>query len=411
MSDRLENIKVGTTRYILREDEVSSHNNKGIVLQALDSWMEECDSFMYGTSCDGHSDDASKCANCLQLIWSNTRYTGCALDKCSNEDNGDNLRNDIIFLCHYHWSADLGNDDHIARWIQPFDFGLSDNDICASCSDTEQSECDSDTRLCVGIATTRTPSVSPKTQSPTSWSKQQIMTVLNTANSIRSYVANGIYTNGINSNGLERWIWSRALAETAYCTASRCDESNNSTDPMELAMRFVAANDRLSGSERLSPLVLPEDLEQIRIGETRFRYDDDQYSISEIDVIFSKALDKWVGDCQYYNAIENRCHGGDESDCSECIQMLWADTRYIGCGYAQCGNDEHSAIEVVCHYYQGAGKVGVDMPLTFGRVCSGCESRMDRNECEGAENLCYGCPAHDVGCEESGITEEFHEQS
>ena len=449
LSDRLENIKVGTTSYLHR-----GHAPDDIARDALDSWITECtEYFVYGESCDG-LDDASKCANCLQLIWSKTRYTGCAVDRCSST-------NDVIFLCHYYWSAQLSNGDDfggISPWTLPFDFGISDNDICSSCTDTERDECD-DANLCGGCpdsnhhqcstdmafngqrfgnegcamnpvdescVDTAPPSMTP-TAAPsdwlTSWNRVQIQTVLNTANSIRSNVANGMYSDGINTNGVEQWIWNEALSVTAYCTASQCNNDRAArSDAQELALRFVAAND---GSA--SRLVLPDDVGQIRVGETVYIYEGDEYSVLEIDAILSKALYEWVGDCRSYDAMSNECSddGDGVGGCSECVQMLWSETRYIGCGYEQCGE---GVIEVVCHYYYGAGEVGVDMPLSFGTVCSGCEERPDRNECEESRNLCFGCPADNFetcwiaegecaynepsgDCEDSGITRDFYEQS
>jgi hypothetical protein len=76
--------------------------------------------------------------------------------------------------------------------------------------------------------------------------------------------------------------------------------------------------------------------------------------------------------------------------CGHYTQMVWAKTRYIGCGYAQCpaGTIFGSASTLyVCNYYPAGNTPGV--PYESGTPCTNCN--LDRADC--GDNQCDGCMA------------------
>ena len=418
LSENIENIKVGTTRYIIKENKIDWNIVNDIVDEALYEWMMECMTyFNFGVSCDDKINNYTKCKNCLQLIWSKTRYIGCNINICNKN---------IIFICHYYWSADMEN----TNWRQPFDFSITKDGICSNCDDTERDICDLKSYLCDGCMHNNyykciiiqtfnlqtfgnegcnlneipnictdgvTPTISP-TLSPTNpeLTASQIEEILNTANIIRSNIANGQYTNGINTNGIEKWIWNQQLSMTAYCTVSKCN--SNKSDPIQLAQRFFDIN------QNYDTLQLGNDISKINVGETKYIYIIDEYDIFNVDDIIKIALYSWIDECKYYNFQTNKCeyYGNDNIDCSNCLQLLWGFTRYIGCSYNQCSS---SQIHIVCHYYYGMGQIGIDYPFLFGRSCDGCKNKPDRNNCDILNNLCYGCPSNNYElCSNSEIS-------
>ena len=92
------------------------------------------------------------------------------------------------------------------------------------------------------------------------------------------------------------------------------------------------------------------------------------------------------------------------SQCSTCLQMLWANTRYIGCSYDACPSVSGyqsvlpmlamDDLLVVCHFYVGADVSMHTLPYLPGVPCTACP--VDRDTCVTdvfPANLCTGCPA------------------
>ena len=57
-----------------------------------------------------------------------------------------------------------------------------------------------------------------------------------------------------------------------------------------------------------------------------------------------KVVDAWGEEKKWYDHRSNSCHGGE---CGHYTQVVWKDTREVGCGMAYCNND---AQLWVCQY-------------------------------------------------------------
>ena len=154
VSNDTNNILVGETIYIV-ENWTDADNAAS---QAFDAWELECERFNFGFDCNGSTTDPSLCRNCLQLIWSKSRYVGCGLTGCpliSNvTDPSIDPYNSILFVCHWYWGADLFNFSGNTNWEIPF-ISSGTDDFCqempfdiAGCNDTERNDCNSG--LCNG---------------------------------------------------------------------------------------------------------------------------------------------------------------------------------------------------------------------------------------------------------------------
>ena len=147
VSDDIHNILVGETMYIVK-DWMDAND---AALQAFNAWEMECERFHFALDCNGSDSDAILCRNCLQLIWSKTRYIGCALNGC---DVIGDAYNALLFVCHWYWAADLFGFTADTNWLVPYNPSGSD-EFCqetpffiAGCNDTERNSCDD--ALCDG---------------------------------------------------------------------------------------------------------------------------------------------------------------------------------------------------------------------------------------------------------------------
>eukprot|EP01083_Nonionella_stella_P055348 146010_1 len=415
VSDNPHHILVGETMHVVA-DWLDAND---AALQAFNAWELECDRFDFGISCDNTS-DPTLCRNCLQLIWSKTRYIGCGLSGCPviENVNGSTSYNSILFVCHWYWGADLFN--YVAppstQWLQPYEpryqdvFCREDPFEIAGCNDTERNRCDDG--LCDGCAhdnyhqcTTKiafnqqvfgnegcafvpipptcsdgaTPTASPSF-APT-LTEPNLSNVLKRANDHRIEVARG--RTGPTVSNMQSFIWHEPLAQSAFCTANTCNITP--TDPDDLARRF----------QQSTTLIVSEDPSNIIIGETRFISDD--WNNPEDSLI--QAINYWFEECARQNYVFNVgcCNGQCSlSNCSACLQMIWATTRYIGCSYESCstiidedGATQDDALYVVCHYYFGANITENNDPYIPGSVCALCPE--DRRNC--TASVCTGCAA------------------
>jgi pathogenesis-related protein 1 len=73
---------------------------------------------------------------------------------------------------------------------------------------------------------------------------------------------------------------------------------------------------------------------------------------TEASVTFPKDVVKsWGDEDKYYSYATNRCHGV----CGHYTQLVWKDTKQVGCGMAVCGNKQQIW---VCNYYPAGNAVG-----------------------------------------------------
>jgi pathogenesis-related protein 1 len=122
--------------------------------------------------------------------------------------------------------------------------------------------------------------------------------------------------------GLSPLNWSEDLAESAQAWADNLLESN----------AFYHSPDRLRRRGRVG-----ENLHHRR-GNPGWSY-----------ATPSRATAGWIQEGNYYNYQTNTCAPGRM--CGHYFQMVWADTREVGCGMARAA-DAHREVWA-CHYYPG----------------------------------------------------------
>ncbi|KAE8008207.1 hypothetical protein FH972_004744 [Carpinus fangiana] len=64
------------------------------------------------------------------------------------------------------------------------------------------------------------------------------------------------------------------------------------------------------------------------------------------------AVKAWVSEKPYYNYKYNKCVGGE---CGHYTQVIWRDTKYLGCARAKCHN---GWMFVTCNYYPSGNYYG-----------------------------------------------------
>ncbi|MQL74780.1 hypothetical protein Taro_007146 [Colocasia esculenta] len=67
----------------------------------------------------------------------------------------------------------------------------------------------------------------------------------------------------------------------------------------------------------------------------------------------------WENEKQYYDYASNSCIG--EQVCRHYTQVVWADTKRVGCGHAKCDN----GVDIVVCNYDPSGNVGIQWPYAI----------------------------------------------
>ncbi|CAL8326112.1 unnamed protein product [Merluccius merluccius] len=184
----------------------------------------------------------------------------------------------------------------------------------------------------------------PRSRRKRAISSRDMTALLDYHNRVRSQV----YPPAAN---MEYMVWDESLAKSADSWASRCIWEHGPTQ----AMRYMGQN--------------------LSISSARYQ------SITDL-------MRSWHNEKQHFS-YPNRCSG---SVCSHYTQMVWANTRSIGCAVRQCANIYvfgsfwKEATLLVCNYTIKGNWVG-EAPYRVGRPCSYCPSSYGgscwRNQCLG----------------------------
>jgi pathogenesis-related protein 1 len=70
------------------------------------------------------------------------------------------------------------------------------------------------------------------------------------------------------------------------------------------------------------------------------------------DLSAADAVKAWVAEKPYYNHASNKCVGGE---CGHYTQVVWRDTKYLGCARAKCKN---GWMFVTCNYFPSGNYFG-----------------------------------------------------
>jgi len=199
--------------------------------------------------------------------------------------------------------------------------------------------------------------------------------VLNTQNQYRSLTAQGSTPNQPSATGMNQLLWDEGLAKVAQNYSSKCIWGHNPNRASQLkgylnSATFDYVNQYLG--ENLFISTGPETIDTVLAG-----------------------IAYWYNEHQYYTygPVEGAgtCQSGQQ--CGHYTQLVWAKTRYVGCGYTKCPTVQNlptftNAILFACDYYF-AGNYVDDYPYETGDGCSQCPG--DRNTCQ--DGLCTGCPS------------------
>eukprot|EP01084_Bolivina_argentea_P018942 35238_1 len=84
---------------------------------------------------------------------------------------------------------------------------------------------------------------------------------------------------------------------------------------------------------------------------------------------------------QFYVSSTGKCN---HEPCGHYTQMVWADTRYIGCGVAECAAIENAVGNAagnffVCNYFPGGNVIPLDNYNTADEPCDNCP--WDKTKC------------------------------
>ncbi|CAH8602200.1 unnamed protein product [Schistosoma bovis] len=159
--------------------------------------------------------------------------------------------------------------------------------------------------------------------------KQNLSQKLETVHRLHTYYRNSLLLCKVPSQppayDMEVLRWNKKLARNAQQVANKCD------------LNFDLVNDKL--------------LEQFEsVGQ----------NVAETDTI-ENAMENWFRESHNYNYEIDKCNGS----CSNYRQMVWAQTKHIGCGLNKC----KTKLMIVCNYSPSADDKG--KPYVIG----------DRSQC------------------------------
>ena len=390
--------------------------------RSIDTMIDDCrNNFRYNTMTFQHIclDDDNECRLCLQILSASSRYVGCNLNLCgliTDENGASQSLFNTLFICNWYWGAQPNVD--VPQTIPVYPFAILPNNIgCTSngcvniiSNQWDRNVCDSilfgGTGLCIGsyytnffkchpnfgddncqfnnrvngdgVTPTQTPTISPTIDIGII----DKITLINEANRIRSRIALG--TSGIQNilkaTNMERLIWNDALQRTAKCSSTTCDNVLLRTN--EISNQFRDINDD-------SINTLSDNINRINVQEIKKIYPVERPKMAT-DYGLQLINDAW-NECINNGFAFFRCN----SDCSNCIKLIWANTRFIGIDMTVCDN---SFVTVVAHFYYGADiqawNEGRSAPYVPGNVCL-CNNPNRLRRCEPGSGLCEGCPLND----------------
>ncbi|MBN1606926.1 MAG: hypothetical protein JW940_09860 [Polyangiaceae bacterium] len=191
-------------------------------------------------------------------------------------------------------------------------------------------------------------------------------------NGARSEVALGTLGSQPAASNMNELLWDPALAAVARQHAERCVWEHNDNRSTEM-----------SAFEELATFVYPS---AIYVGENLYASSQNTFGGSMIE----GAITGWVGEQAGYTYTNQYVPAAGHY-----TQVVWATTRYVGCGVAECPAItgltgpfwDDGGVVVVCDYFPGGNYSG-QYPYQTGAACTSCEP--DRTTCN--DGLCSGCP-------------------
>jgi len=202
------------------------------------------------------------------------------------------------------------------------------------------------------------------------------LTILNAQNMYRNITAQGLTPNQPSATYMNQLVWDAGLAKVAQNYSAQCIWAHNPNRASQLR-----------GYENITSFSYVNQY----VGENLFI----STGSENIDTILS-GIEYWYKEYQSFTygpitATGSECQSGQQ--CGHYTQLIWANTRYVGCGYTKCATVTNlptftNAIMFACDYYF-AGNYVDDYPYVSGNSCSNCPA--DRKTCQ--DGLCSGCPS------------------
>jgi pathogenesis-related protein 1 len=82
------------------------------------------------------------------------------------------------------------------------------------------------------------------------------------------------------------------------------------------------------------------------------KYGENIYWSSGMKNLSDHIVDSWASEIEFYNEKKNSCKNG--AVCGHYTQVVWCDTKEVGCGMARCGGEEIW----VCNYNPPGNYIG-----------------------------------------------------
>jgi len=202
--------------------------------------------------------------------------------------------------------------------------------------------------------------------------------LLDIHNMYRTKVSNGSTLNQPYAKNMNELLWDDGLAQVATNYANKCIWNHNGGRVNDLKL-----------FQNISSFAFPSGL-GLNVGENLFA--SSVNNINNIDTLLS-GITAWYN--EFLSYVFSTSY---QVDAGHYTQLVWAKTRYVGCGFMTCPNLtgltgpvwDDGAIIFVCDYFP-AGNYAGQYPYINGSTiqdtCSSCDK--DRNKCY--ENLCSGC--------------------
>jgi len=135
------------------------------------------------------------------------------------------------------------------------------------------------------------------------------------------------------------------------------------------------------------------------IGQNLYLADGGSQGFPALDMTAASAF--WYSERKDFDFGSKTCTTG-ENDCGHWSQVVWANTREVGCGTAQCpqmtGSAYTNALYIACNYRVG-GNVANQPIFLDGPSCSNCDSAGTGAGYQCVNKLCVSCtPSTDSTC-------------
>jgi len=184
-------------------------------------------------------------------------------------------------------------------------------------------------------------------------------------NKIRAETARGEYQGSSGSlpeaSDMNYLLWSDALATVAADWSSECvfahrngaDSCNNALDDLSsVDLDGYSSGDGCGENLYASSAT----------ASWSSMWNGDDYGIR------GGIEDNWCVD-----EAETWSYGTDIGAAGHYTQVVWADSKYVGCGFADCSDSTWMGLLFTCNYYP-AGNVGGQYPYSSGTACDDCSA-------------------------------------